>query len=140
MKDNATSDYRVGYGKPPKEHQFEPGRSGNPSGRGKGVRSFKSDLGQELQELICVNEGNTTVELTKQRAIIRTMVRMAIAGDPRATATIISSCARAFFDDDDDITDSPEDQAIIEAVESRPEQRGKRVAAAAPASNKKVLP
>jgi hypothetical protein len=140
MKDDATSDYRVGYGKPPKEHQFEPGRSGNPSGRPKGVRSFKSDLSEELRELICVNEGNTTIEVTKQRAIIRTMVRMAIAGDPRAIATIISSCARAFFDNEDDVTDSPEDEAIIEAVGPRPGQRGKRVAVAAAASNQKVLP
>lgn len=29
-------DYEVGYGKPPKEHQFKPSQSGNPTGNTKG--------------------------------------------------------------------------------------------------------
>jgi Family of unknown function (DUF5681) len=29
------SDYAFGYKKPPKDHQFRPGESGNPSGRPK---------------------------------------------------------------------------------------------------------
>ena len=30
-----SDDYEVGYGKPPKEHQFRPGESGNPRGQPK---------------------------------------------------------------------------------------------------------
>lgn len=32
-------DYDVGYGKPPKAHQFKPGQSGYPQGRPKGAKS-----------------------------------------------------------------------------------------------------
>lgn len=41
--DNSTfnPDSAVGYGKPPKEKQFKPGRSGNPSGRPKNAKAFK---------------------------------------------------------------------------------------------------
>lgn len=34
-KKNGGPEYDVGYGKPPKEHQFKPGQSGNPRGRKK---------------------------------------------------------------------------------------------------------
>lgn len=32
----------VGYGNPPKEHQFKPGKSGNPKGKPKGAKSLKT--------------------------------------------------------------------------------------------------
>ena len=36
-------DYEVGRGKPPLHTRFKPGQSGNPKGRPKGVRNFKTD-------------------------------------------------------------------------------------------------
>ena len=32
------ASYSVGYGKPPKQHQFQPGQCGNPKGRPKGAK------------------------------------------------------------------------------------------------------
>jgi len=114
--------YRVGYARPPKEHQFRPGQSGNPSGRPKGTRSFKSDLRDELGELVSVSDGDNTVEVTKQRAIIKKMLRQALDGDLRAIAMILTSCARVFDGDgdDDDEPEAPEDRAIMQAIATSP--------------------
>jgi Family of unknown function (DUF5681) len=135
MKKQYDSNTHVGYGHPPAEHQFRPGQSGNPSGRPKGVRSFKSDLCAELGEVVAVCDDNDkTVEVTKQRAIIKTLLRMAIAGDPRAIATIVGSCARALGDDDGEAdVEAPEDRAILHAVNSsqpKPRKSGPSNAAA----------
>ena len=35
-------DYEVGYGKPPKKHQFKPGQSGNRQGRKKSRNAFRT--------------------------------------------------------------------------------------------------
>jgi Family of unknown function (DUF5681) len=139
MNNDRNSNHRVGYGRPPKEHQFQPGQSGNPSGRPKGARSFKSDLRDELGEVISISEGNQTIEITKQRAVIKTLLRMAVAGDPRAIATIVGSCARAFGDDDGDAdVEAPEDRAIMQALNSSQPKRPKSAPgnAAAPKQEK----
>jgi uncharacterized protein DUF5681 len=45
----ATTPYRVGPGFPPKEHQFRPGKSGNPDGARKRPPSIAPDLNALLQ-------------------------------------------------------------------------------------------
>jgi hypothetical protein len=137
MRKNSDPDFRVGYGRPPKEHQFRPGQSGNPTGRPKGARSFKSDLHDELGELISISDDNATVEVTKQRAIIKTLLRLAIAGDPRAIATIVSSCARAFVEENSDEAESAEDKAIIHAVGGRPRKHRDGMSSETPSSRNK---
>jgi hypothetical protein len=139
MKIQHDSNTHVGYGRPPAEHQFRPGQSGNPSGRPKGARGFKSDLRDELGELISISDDdNKTIEVTKQRAIIKTLLRMAIAGDPRAIATIVGSCARAFGEDDgDDETEAPEDHAIMQAATASQRKPGKRASANTPSAEAK---
>ena len=126
MNNDSNSNHPVGYGRPPKEHQFQPGQSGNPSGRPKGARSFKTDLRDELCEVISISDGNKTIEVTKQRAIIKTLLNMAVAGDPRAIATIVGSCVRAPGDDDGEAdVEAPEDRAILHAVNSSQSKRPK---------------
>ena len=51
MADDRHND-GVGYKRPPKHTQFKPGQSGNPRGRGKNTRNFKTDLVEELREQI----------------------------------------------------------------------------------------
>jgi hypothetical protein len=110
----------VGYKQPPKSYQFRPGQSGNPNGRPKGTRNFKSDLRDELNETISVSEGGREVTISKQRAFIKRLVASAIAGDARAVNTLMSFCARAFGDDDDEQQLSPEDRQIAAAFPHRP--------------------
>ena len=65
----------VGYKHPPREHQFRRGQSGNPSGRPKGARNFKSELREELGELVTIRDGERDIRVSKQRALIKTWWR-----------------------------------------------------------------
>ena len=117
------SNSSVGYGRPPKEHQFKPGRSGNPSGRPKGVRNFRSDLRDELAELVSIKDGNKTIEVTRQRAVIKALVSAALDGDLRAANTVLNLCSRALASDNDTTAEEfdldPGDRAIAKAAEER---------------------
>lgn len=86
-------DYEVGYGKPPKNSRFAPGRSGNPGGRRKGSKNKVPALNEErlktivLQEAyrnITVTDAGRPVTLSMAEAIVRSMALAAAKGQGRA--------------------------------------------------------
>jgi len=81
--------YDVGYGKPPANHQFKPGKSGNPKGRPKGIKNLSTDLEEELNQKISVTEAGQKTETTKQRAMIKTLFAKALSGEVRAADVLI---------------------------------------------------
>jgi Family of unknown function (DUF5681) len=119
MTENEKAD-TVGYKRPPREHQFRPGQSGNPSGRPKGARNFKSELREELSELVTVRDGDQEIEVSKQRALIKSLVAAAIEGKQRAAASVLAMCVRMLADaEDDEAIESVEDREIVEAFTKR---------------------
>ena len=78
----------IGYGRPPQSGQFKPGQSGNPSGRKKGTLNFKSDLEAELSEIVVFNDDGQECKVTKQRAIAKALIALAMRGDLRAISAI----------------------------------------------------
>src|SRR6476620_7489917 len=118
-KNNESDSESIGYRRPPKNRQFQAGQSGNPYGRPKGTRNFKSDLREELSEITSFREGGRDISISKQRALIKRVVASAIDGDARSIATLMSFCARAFGDDGDDQQQAPEDREIVQAFKRR---------------------
>ena len=85
---------RIGFGRPPKATQFKPGQSGNPSGRPKGSSNLATDLAAELREKITVREGGNPRRVSKQRALIKSLMAKALQGDVRATVAVLALYAR----------------------------------------------
>ena len=116
------NDDDVGFGKPPRHTQFKPGQSGNPAGRPKGTKNLKTDLEEELRELITVREGGNQKIVSKQRAMLKSLTAKAVQGDPRAAAIVIDMMYRLLHEDDAEDTSrglSPDDKAILEAFGNR---------------------
>ncbi len=82
-------EHEIGYGKPPKHSQFKKGRSGNPVGRPKGTKNLKTDLAEELQEVVHLREGGQSKQVSKQRAMLKALMARALKGDPRAADLIL---------------------------------------------------
>jgi hypothetical protein len=97
--------YKVGYGKPPKAKQFKRGRSGNPKGRPKGSRNLATDLAAELGEQITVREEGRSRRISKQRALIKSLMARALQGDVRATAAMLALYARVITEPTDETDD-----------------------------------
>jgi len=89
-----SDNYEVGWGKPPIATRFKKGQSGNLKGRPRGTKNLKTDLMEELQETIVVREGERTVRMSKQRAMIKTVMNKSLKGDARAIITLVRMMTR----------------------------------------------
>lgn len=81
--------YKIGYRKPPKRTQFRKGQSGNPSGRPKNTKNFKTDLLEELSEQIAIQERGHSLTISKQRAMIKSLIAAALKGDTKASSILL---------------------------------------------------
>jgi hypothetical protein len=77
----AGTSYTVGYKRPPQHTRFQPGVSGNPSGRRKGSKNIRTIFEQILREEISLRDGGVTKKITKAEAIVRALVHGAIKGE-----------------------------------------------------------
>ena len=87
---------KVGYRKPPAKTRFKPGQSGNLNGRPKGSVNLKTDLRSELSEKIRIREGERSLKVSKQRAMLKALVAKALKGDARAANVVLTLVGRLF--------------------------------------------
>jgi hypothetical protein len=109
-----TSD-RTGYGKPPREHQFRPGQSGNSKGRPKGAKNTETLLRDILDRKIEVRNGSTTRKISVREAILTRFAESALKGDTKSAAFLLQRYdgSDAVQEHADNAT-TPEEQDIIE--------------------------
>jgi Family of unknown function (DUF5681) len=91
MSNERKSDgYDVGYGKPPQHTKFVRGQIGNPKGRPKGSKNFKTLLQAELMTPLPIVENGKRKKITKQGAVVKQLVNKAAAGDPRTMVALLN--------------------------------------------------
>ena len=113
-----SNGYAVGYGKPPKHTQFQPGESGNEKGRPKGVRNFMTDVKRTLGTPVKVTEGGRARTRSTQQGALMVLREKALRGDGRALDRLLE-LALCFNNDAAAIgpaqARSVDDQAILSA-------------------------
>jgi hypothetical protein len=110
---SATSQYAVGYCRPPLETRFKKGQSGNPNGRSKGRRNVKSEIEEIAYKTVKVKDGDTTRQFTLLGANVLAHAMKGAKGDHRSSALIFNLAAKTGLLDQDD------DHSASENVNSR---------------------
>jgi hypothetical protein len=94
-------EYRVGPGRPPKEHQFKPGQSGNPKGARRKPRSIadlKALFERALSGKVTLRQGEEERIITKVAAGIEQLVNQFAKGDRHARRDLFALAARLGVD------------------------------------------
>src|SRR3981081_3690492 len=78
----------VGYKKPPKHSQFQPGRSGNPKGRRRKQKGPRQLLEDALNEAATVTENGKSKVLSKKQIVFKVLVASAIKGNSKAMSAV----------------------------------------------------
>jgi len=116
-------DDEVGYGKPPKEHRFKKGTSGNPRGRPSRTKNMDSLINLELDQAITLKEGGREIRLPKRQAIVKRLVNNALKGDPRAIQYLVQYAREHGAGDPFEVTDD-DVSAFADAVERHSRDAG----------------
>jgi hypothetical protein len=104
----------IGYRSPPRGSRFRPGQSGNPKGRPRGSRNFRTDLKSTLDNPVRLKEEGKARKVSTQEAALLRLREKALSGDARALDRLIQ-LAQAHNNDDAPIGGalSAEDRQVL---------------------------
>jgi len=114
-------DEEVGYKKPPKEHQFKRGQSGNPKGRPKKPKTLTEALKRELEAEIPVTEHGKTYRITKVQALVKTLMHRSLQGDTAMMRMLLNQL-KDMKSPDPEFEALPEDEDILKDLLDQMEQ------------------
>lgn len=83
------SGYDVGYGKPPQNTRFKPGKSGNPKGRPKGRKTVSSIMNGLLSKKVPVRTKDSIVKMPLLEAMLHQQVTRAVQGDQKSVQFVV---------------------------------------------------
>jgi tetratricopeptide (TPR) repeat protein len=80
----------VGYKRPPAQHQFKPGRSGNPKGRPAGRPNVANLVKEALNKPVTVRIGGKSGKMSTTAGILHALTRNAAAGESAARKALLN--------------------------------------------------
>jgi hypothetical protein len=92
--DAETTDYQVGYKRPPLQSRFKPGQSGNPKGRRKGTPNHRTTVNKVMNEKVSIREGDKIRRVTKFEAVLQAQANKGMKGDARGAGMVINIMAK----------------------------------------------
>jgi hypothetical protein len=84
MRKKRPFPYEVGYGRPPAEHRFKKGVSGNPRGRCKGKKNFATVFMKAMTKSVIITENGKRRKISKLDAAVTQLANDAARGDKKA--------------------------------------------------------
>lgn len=111
--------FKVGYGRPPKEHRFKPGRSGNPKGRPKGAKNEETILNNLLNRKIEIREAGRSRKISVLEAVLLKFAEEALRGNPKAATFLLDRYRPTESNEVSTEERSREDQEILDAFAAR---------------------
>jgi hypothetical protein len=83
------ADCKVGYRNPPQHRMWKAGQSGNPKGRPKDTRNFKTDVQAMLQAPVQVTRDGKPQKISTQEAVLFRLREKALNGEVRAIDQLV---------------------------------------------------
>jgi hypothetical protein len=87
---------KVGYGRPPRQHQFKPGKSGNPRGRPKGAKGLKAELLAAINEPVTITVNGKPKRMRTLSLVLKSLATQAAKGKIGAQRELITRVIEAF--------------------------------------------
>jgi hypothetical protein len=87
--------YTVGNKKPPLHTRFEPGKSGNPSGRPKGRTNFDTTLLKEFYKPVSATINGKPIKVTNDKLFAASLVKDGITKGPQSKLQLANRVERA---------------------------------------------
>lgn len=84
----------IGYGRPPQQSQFKPGKSGNPKGRPKASRNLKTIIRNALTSSVILREGEKKRSVSKLEGIVLRQLESALKGNEKAALTTLKMASQ----------------------------------------------
>lgn len=127
-KQSASGTYEVGYGKPPRAHQFKPGQCGYPPGRPKGSKNEETILNDIFKKKVRINENGQVRKITVLEAILRKVAEDGLRGNIKSVGFLLNRYSSAVAGSAAQADLSEDDKAVLDAylrtVKTTPEDDG----------------
>lgn len=92
-KSSPSDNHTIGYGKPPLEHRFRKGQSGNPAGRPRGSVNEATTWKKLLLRKVAITDGGHTRKISVFELLCRRLLEHSLKGNVKTSTFIFNRSA-----------------------------------------------